>query len=64
MAFMVVCKSCGHEQVWKDGAEYGKMYIEAVGSTIICGCGHGIGDDGGVMKEFKVPDVDPLDPRD
>ncbi|KPV45510.1 hypothetical protein [Alicyclobacillus ferrooxydans] len=66
MAFRVKCELCGREQEWDDGKKYGEMYIEAVGSTIVCGCGHGIGDDGGTMREFKVPDVhdDPLDPRD
>ncbi|GEO27508.1 hypothetical protein AAC03nite_32930 [Alicyclobacillus acidoterrestris] len=43
-------------------------HIEVSGSVVICGCGHGIGEDAGsgILREFDVPntDDDPLDPRD
>lgn len=55
--FIIRCTHCGREVEWKDGEEVGKLMIECVGSTVICACGHGIGEDGGaVLKEFKVPD--------
>ncbi|WP_067624608.1 hypothetical protein [Alicyclobacillus acidiphilus] len=42
-------------------------HIEVSGSVVICGCGHGIGEDAGsgILREFDVPDTegdDPLDP--
>lgn len=67
---MIQCKRCGKSQEWKDGLLVGQdTFIEVSGSVVICGCGHGIGEDAssGILREFDVPDSeydDPLDPRD
>jgi len=51
----IKCNECGREVEWKDGAELGALQIECCGSTVICSCGAGVGDDGGTLREFHVP---------
>lgn len=57
MMMIVRCGSCGREVQWKDGAEVGKLEVECAGSTVICTCGAGVSEDGGVLREFHVPDA-------
>lgn len=54
--FLIKCDECGREVQWRDGAELGKLEIECCGSTVICGCGAGISEDSGTLREFKVPE--------
>lgn len=42
---------------WSDGKELGTMAIECVGSTVVCACGYGIAEDGGTLREFRVPGI-------
>ncbi|MFD1677406.1 hypothetical protein [Alicyclobacillus fodiniaquatilis] len=68
--FVIQCKRCGKIQEWKDGLVVGQdTFIEVSGSVVICGCGHGIGEDAGsgILREFDVPDSEDdhlLDPCD
>lgn len=52
---VVRCTQCEREVKWKDGEVFGTMEIECTGSTVICACGADVGEDGGVLRAFHVP---------